>query len=283
VRIALAGCAQWAGGHGDDAGLVEAFEAIDVEASWHVWDDPAVAWERFDAVVLRQTWDYPDATERFLAWIDGVAATTGLVNPAPVVRWNVHKGYLADLGAAGVAAVPTVVVPAGATLDLAGLGWAHVVVKPAVGVGGDGAHHGAPDEATQRYLDELVAGSDVIVQPYLSAITTSGETSVIILGGTVSHAVCKRPAAGEFRIHEHRGGAYEVVEPTQAQVDLALAGLAAAESAHACQLAYARADLVDDGDRPRLLELELVEPSLYLHHVPAAADRLAAAVLAALV
>jgi glutathione synthase/RimK-type ligase-like ATP-grasp enzyme len=192
---------------------------------------------------------------------------TRLVNTPTLVLGNLHKGYLADLGDL---ALPTVVVPAGMTIDLARLRWPSSVVKPAVGAGGIGAAR----EATQADLDALTLAPegavDAVVQPYLGHVEELGEMSVISIGGEVTHAVRKLPAAGEFRNDEQREYV-EMVEPDAAVVEVTLAALAALRSAPV----YARVDLLFDGDDPRVVELELVEPYLYLEMAPEAAERLA--------
>ncbi len=287
VHIALASCSLWPTGSGDHAGLAEAVADRGFRAEWVPWDDPTVDWSDYDLVLLRETWDYPPKLAAFLAWVDSVAKLTSLVNPSAVVRWNHHKRYLQELAAVGVPTVPTTVVTRGSTdphATVRAAGAATVVVKPAVGIGGNDAERGrADDPATAAHLRNLLSSGDVLVQPYLQSIEASGETSLVVLGGLVSHAVTKLPARGEFRIHEHRGGRYAQVDPAAAEVELALGACEAAHAITGEDLLYARADLVagDDG-RPLLMELELIEPSLYLHTVPAATERLADLVVAAL-
>jgi glutathione synthase/RimK-type ligase-like ATP-grasp enzyme len=263
---------RWPSGHPEHHGLIEAFAESGVDAAWAVWDDPGVDWSARDLVVIRETWDYPEALGPFLDWVDRVGADGRLVNPAALVRWNHHKGYLLELADDGVATVPTVLVAAG--LGAPGLPeWPELVVKPAVGVGGDGAGRvgaGSAELATQ--LAELGRRGDLLVQPYLASIEDEGETSLVMVAGRVTHAVAKVPAAGEFRIHEHHGGTYRRVDPTRSQLDLATGALAAAEARTGCRAAYARADVVPGPDGvPLLMELELIEPSLYFHHAPDAA------------
>jgi glutathione synthase/RimK-type ligase-like ATP-grasp enzyme len=276
----LAGCEEFPAGHEDDAGLIEAFAARGVDAAWAVWDDPAVDWAARDLVLIRETWDYTSRLDAFLGWVDRVAASTRLLNPAPVIRWNHHKRYLLELADAGIAIVPTLVVAAGETGPAIPT-WPELVVKPAVGVGGDGAERvlaGTPELA--EHLHQLGQIGDLLVQPFLPAVADVGETSLVLVSGEVTHAVQKVPASGEFRIHEHRGGTYHLVEPTIAQLDLARSAVAtAAERAGSAPL-YARADMVPGPDgAPLLMELELIEPSLYLHHAPFVAERIAEGLL----
>jgi glutathione synthase/RimK-type ligase-like ATP-grasp enzyme len=169
-----------------------------------------------------------------------------------------------------------VVVPAGMTVDLGRLRWTRVVVKPAVGVGG----FGAVREATQSDLDSLTlcgAGAvDAIVQPYVEDVEHRGETSVICIGGEATHAVHKLPAYGDFRVHEHWGGRAEPIEAPPDEIAVAQAVLGTLRAVPA----YARVDLLHDGRRPRVVELELVEPYLWFEAAPHAADRLAGLLLA---
>ena len=176
--------------------------------------------------------------------------------------------------------VPTAVVPRSTSDPTAALREANattVVVKPAVGIGGNEAARVRADEpATADHLRALLASGDALVQPYIESIEWRGETSVVMLGGRVSHAVAKLPASGEFRIHEHRGGRYAQVEPPPAFVALAVEASEAARAITGEDLLYARADMVTgEDDRPMLMELELIEPSLYLHTVPAATEQFA--------
>jgi glutathione synthase/RimK-type ligase-like ATP-grasp enzyme len=267
-RIALATSADHQDGYGGDELLAKALSARGGWPVWRVWNDPDVDWGEHDLVVLRSTWDYPDHLEAFRAWVRSSAVATRLVNSPTLVLGNIHKGYLADLGEL---AVPTMVVPAGMTLDLARLPWPAAVVKPAIGVGGLGAVR----HATQADLDTLTLAPsgavDAVVQPYIPDVEDRGETSMIWVAGEVTHAVRKVPAEGEFRIHEHWGGSAEPVEPAPDDVEVAKAVLRQLRR----MPAYARIDLLHDAGEPRVVELELVEPYLWFEVAPHAADLLA--------
>jgi glutathione synthase/RimK-type ligase-like ATP-grasp enzyme len=274
-RIALATSADHPEGFGGEGLLTKALLLRGARPEWVVWNDPAVDWSGYDLVVLRSTWDYPVHIDAFRSWVRSPPVATRLVNAPTLVLGNLHKGYLADLGDL---AVPTVVVPAGMTLDLGHLRWQRSVVKPAIGVGGVGAVR----EATQADLDSLtLAGDtpvDAVVQPYLSDIEHRGELSVVCIGGRPTHAVHKLPAVGEFRIHEHWGGTAELVEPRPDDLEIARMVLGTLRA----PAAYARVDLLYDGERARVVELELVEPYLWFELAPDAADALAADLLARL-
>ncbi len=267
-RIALATSADHPEGFGGEGLLTTALLARATRPEWVVWNDPAVDWSAYALIVLRSTWDYPDHLDTFRTWVRSSSVATGLVNTPTLVLGNLHKGYLTDMGDL---AVPTVVVPAGMTLDLGRLRWQRSVVKPAVGAGGVGAVR----EATQADLDALTLAEsepvDAVIQPYLWDIEHRGEISVVCIGGEATHCVHKVPAAGEFRIHEHWGGTAELVEPNPEVLAVAHAALGTLR----VPPAYARVDLLHDGERPRVVELELVEPYLWFEMAPHAAERFA--------
>jgi glutathione synthase/RimK-type ligase-like ATP-grasp enzyme len=270
--VALATASAFADDIGGEELLVDALAERGAVPTWVPWDDPSVDWATFDLVVVRTTWDYPDRLDAFRAWVRHVAVTTVLVNPARLMLDNLHKSYVADMGDL---AVPTLVVPAGMTVDLGHVPWPDVVVKPAVGVGGNGAVR----HASQADLDALTLadeGADAVVQPYLAAVERSGEASVVCIEGEPTHAVRKRPASGEFRIHAHRGGTTEPVPVTEELADIARRTLATLPA----RPAYARVDMIHDGATWRVVELELVEPYLYLEHAPRVAGLLADGLLA---
>ncbi len=234
-------------------------------AEWVVWDDPSADWSRYDAVWIRSTWDYTTRHAAFLDWLETVHATTDLWNPAPVVRWNSHKSYLIDLADRGVDVVPTALVRDGDSLELDRLlderGWTEVVVKPAVSVGAIGATRVQRDEA-EGWAPAPHLG-DLLVQPMVAGVT-EGETSMIAVDGRVTHAVRKIPAAGDFRVHVEYGGREVTHEPEPAELALASRALEAVGR----PLLYARVDCVGTEEGPRLMELELIEPSLFLPLAP---------------
>lgn len=267
-RIALASCAELPHGAGGEAELPELLGARGAEAVWAVWDDPTVDWAAFDLVVVRCTWDYPEHLDAFRAWVQTAAMSSVLVNPPRIVLGNLHKGYLADLGPD---AVPTVVVPAGMTIDLAALGWRSVVVKPAVAVDGNGAVRAAAQEDLDALTLAPAGAVDAVVQPYVDSVERDGEVSVVCIDGTPTHAVRKKPAVGEFRVHEHRGGTAELAPLRPDHAEVARRTL----SRLPLPPVFARVDLLDGGDRPLVSELELVEPYLWLELAPEAAACLA--------
>ncbi len=265
------------------------------------WDDATTDWSRFDLALVRTTWDYTTRRDEFVAWAAAAAASTQLWNPAEVLRWNTHKSYLLELEERGAPVVPTAWLGQGDQVDLAALlaarSWQRAVVKPAVAAGSEGLARvgvtpAAPadtpsdpppgparelDEvAGQRHLEQLLAVGDALVQPFLPAIERSGELSLIVVDGEVTHAVRKQPRTGDFRVQEEFGGSMQPVEADPAARELARWIV----SATGAELLVARVDLVaDEVGTWQLVELEATEPDLYLRVAPAAAEPLAEAVL----
>jgi len=283
-RVALVTCAELPDLYPDDRSLLALLAAAGVRAEAAVWDDPAVDWAAYDLAVLRSAWDYPARRAEFVAWARGVPR---LANPAEVVAWNTDKRYLADLEAAGVPVVHTQWVGPGDRWTPPDAGeW---VIKPAVGAGSvDSGRYDAADSEHRRLAADHVArlqGADrlAMVQPYLSAVDSDGETGLLFIGGRYSHAIRKGPMltgpdtglVGLFKEEAE----LEARQPTPAEHSVAERALAAVPGG-ADRLLYARVDLIPgpDGD-PVVVELELTEPSLFLGLAEGAGQRFADAIL----
>lgn len=252
--------------------LVDALDRVGVAARIAVWSDEAEIADPGDLVVVRTTWDYTFRPDVFLATLPRWGPT--LQNPFAVIERNVAKRYLVELAGAGLPVVPTRLLGSGETL--AGVS-GRVVLKPEIAAGGDGIGlFDAEDPAATAHLAALYARGDVLLQPYLPAVQ-DGERSLIYLGGEFSHAVRKVPAAGDFRVQLEYGGVTTRHEPTAAELRVADAAL----SAVGADLLYARVDLVVTTDGPLLMELELIEPDLFLTYVDGAMDRFAEVIAAA--
>ncbi|WP_334141485.1 ATP-grasp domain-containing protein [Rhabdothermincola sp.] len=246
-----------------------------VRGEWVAWDSATVDWRDYDLVVIRSTWDYHRRLDHFLEWCTRVECDTTLCNPGPAVRWNAHKRYLLDLERCGVPVVPTVLVESGEAdglgMILDARGWDDVVIKPAVSAGSFGTtRHRLDDPDGERALAALTAQGDALVQPFLDGVESRGETSLVIVAGTITHAVSKVPSPGEFRVQPQFGGGERPVEATTAERELATRALEAASSIVGPVL-YARVDCVTVDGEPLLMELELIEPALYLPLGPPAA------------
>lgn len=272
-RVALATSASFPELDEDGPELLDALAAEGLQVDVRVWDDPAVDWASYDLVVIRTTWDYWERRAEFLAWARSVPR---LLNPASVVEWNTDKAYLGRLAAAGIPVVPTTYLT---ELD----GWTPpehpFVVKPTVSAGArDSAAYPAGDLAAVEHVRSLLAAGKVaMVQPYLSAVDTDGETAVLVFGGEVSHGARKGPVLAVGRGIDNTVVSRQLVtprEPSPQEVALAEQVLAVVRG-WGDELLYARVDLLPG---PVLIELELTEPCLFLGHAPGSAARFAAAV-----
>ncbi|WP_192340928.1 ATP-grasp domain-containing protein [Streptomyces sp. VITNK9] len=247
--------------------LARALADAGASASVEVWDDAGVDWAAFDLVLIRSTWDCSWRADEFTAWAERCGGATRLANPAPVVRWNTDKRYLADLAAAGVPTVPTSYAAPG---EAPGLPDGHeYVVKPTSGAGARFAARYTPGEhaTAVRQVERMHAeGFTAMVQPYMRAIDTAGERALQFFGGRLLHASRKGAVLAPGTPYDARKVAHPGLEPwtpTAAEVAVAEAALAAVPGA--AEPLYARVDLVDGDDgRPRVMELELVEPNLFL-------------------
>ncbi len=285
-RIALATCAEFPDLDDDDRLLLPALGERGIVGVPTVWDDPSVRWGSFDAVVIRETWDYAERHADFEAWLEEVEPQTTVLNPPRLVRWNLDKGYLGVLASGGVPTVPTRFVQPGGYLRLPTEG--QFVVKPTISAGSretaryDARTHGMQAVGHAQRL--LESGRTVMIQPYVDSVDERGETAMVIVGGTFSHAVRKGPLLELGAAPTTGLFAPETIEPlipSEAERDVADAVLAAMPTSLGEPL-YARVDLLHTDRGPVLLDLELTEPSLFLAHGGAAPARLADALLARL-
>lgn len=281
VTVVLATCAALPGLAPDDRLLIPALRRRGVAAEPAVWEDPHYEWSSAALCVIRSAWDYAYRPAAFQDWMRRVAAAVPVWNPPGVVEWNMHKRYLVDLADRGVPTVPTLVLPAGPPTRLAEVlerqGWDDVILKAAVAQTGRYLMRVTPDRRAegQRHLDRLQPYEDMLIQPFVPGAVESGETSVVFVDGAVSHAVRKQAAAEELRVHDDFGGTIEPISPAADELETARSAVAAA----AAPLLYARVDLVRGPTGPMVMELELVEPELYLRYADRAADRMANAIL----
>lgn len=253
----------------DEAPLLEALAQAGVKARLCVWDDPRVDWSAGRLTLIRSTWNYYHAHERFVGWAEEVASVSELHNPAHIVAWNVHKGYLLKLALRGIPVVPTALLEAGQSMTLASVynaqSWPRIVVKPAVSAGSWKTFVMDEDHLDEEVFTELLAQRDVLIQPYIQSVDDYGERSLIFIDGAFSHCVRKHPRFADQ--DERITGPHE---PTSSERSLAEAVLRAVGA----PLLYARVDLVHRSDgSPMLAELEVLEPSLFFRFSPRGLNR----------
>lgn len=269
----------------DEAPVVAALEEVGIEVQRVAWDDGAPSGAPFDLAVLRSPWNYYEDPRAFLAWLATLAESTPVWNRLPVVRWNHHKAYLGALESAGLPIVPTAWFDRGSASDLGALtaerGWDEVVVKPTISAGSYSTRRfQREDPDGQGFLTATLSERDMLVQPYLPTVETTGEKSLVWIDGAFTHAIVKEPRYAE---DDEAVSEAVPVEPSELALgDHALDAACADGGFGRADLLYARVDLMELEGRWVLSELELMEPSLFLLQAPAALERFVAAVRARL-
>jgi glutathione synthase/RimK-type ligase-like ATP-grasp enzyme len=249
-----------------------------------------IAWQQADAAILSSydlvlpllAWGYHQAPDRWFALLDEMErARCDVVNPIRVLRWNSDKAYLSELQTVGVNTVPSMLTDILNDIDMmdARGRWPgrDIIIKPTISGGAEGTFRLSALDA----IPNVVAGKRMMVQPFMSDITNNGELSLFYFSDSFSHTVRKTPVSGDYRVQPQFGGVDAPLDPPLSAKMLAEAALNAAQ--HICgidRLAYARVDMVRDehGDFA-LMELELIEPALFLHHAPDHGAKLRSAVL----
>jgi glutathione synthase/RimK-type ligase-like ATP-grasp enzyme len=231
------------------------------------WQDEGTDWSRYSGVLPLLAWNYPHEVDRFLACLAEIgAAGTPMMNPAEVLRSNMDKGYIAKLADLGAPAPPTLSIPSCTPEIIQGsfdhFGVDEIIIKPRIGAGAwRQVHLKRHDEMPSP---DLLPPAEALIQPFLTAVTSEGELSLLYFGGVFSHALMKTPREGDYRTQGQYGAIERGIEPPPSALEAAQAILDKAEGA---PFTYARVDLVrTDQDQWLLMELELIEPWLYLTH-----------------
>jgi len=267
--------------------LSSALRSLGVESEVAAWRNPR-DWRQSPLIVLRTPWDYVAHVEEFRVWVTMVGGVSRLMNTPDVVLWNLQKDYLLDLQRGDVATVPTLLFRRGQSNDpsraLSELRlqcqWEVVVVKPTVGINACGSMRGRiEDPVVGNHFAQLLQRGDVLVQPFLPAITSEGELPLIFVDSIFTHAVRKRPKHGDYRVQNNHGGTVGPYEPSAKELAVASAALACSPS----RTTYARVDLAYFEQGPVVMELELIEPELFLRFSSTGTNALAHSLKAALI
>ncbi len=277
LDVALATCVWTPEVDNDLHPLLDALRAAGLSTAALAWDDAGADFASARVTLLRSTWNYSEKPAAFLDWVGRTAARSSLWNPEATVRWNAHKSYLLDLEARGVPVVPTHLARRGDPIALADVmrerGWSEVVVKPAVSGGSRATIRVGPDDHArgEAHLRMLVAREDALVQPYQQSVEGHGERAVVTVERVPMHAVRKSP-----RFLGDPESVSEAVPIEEDERDLVARALRAVPG----PLLYARVDVARDPDgRPRVMELELIEPSLFFLQSPRTLEAYVAGVL----
>ena len=276
VELTIATCRELPEPDPDAAPLAKALETVGVRSRLLAWDDPEVDWSRAGATLFRSTWNYPQHAESFMQWVEETSRHGPMWNPADVVLWNVHKGYLLELAEAGLAVTPTVLLARGSGRSLQSVmseqGWSRAVVKPAISAASYRTLlvDAVDSAAGEQHLRLLAAEGDVLVQAYMESVEDYGERALVWIDGDVTHSVRKTP-----RWHGEAEHVSEAMPVTPAESALAQDALALVRS----PLLYARVDVAPgESGAPVIMELELIEPSLFFPQHPPALQRYVAGI-----
>lgn len=268
----------------EDRLLTEALQAHGLTVARKDWADPGFDWASAHLTVFRTTWDYFHRFAEFSAWLERAAPLTQLVNAPALIRWNIDKRYLLVLEARGVPITPTCLIQRGATASLAQwheqCGWAEqeTVLKPAISGGARHTYRIRPGQWAQyeAVFQQLIANEDMLLQPFQHTVLTQGEVSIMVIGGRYTHAVQKIAKPGDFRVQDDFGGTVYAYAPDTEAIALAERAVAACPELPL----YARVDLVrTNAGHLAVMELELIEPELFLRFYPPAAAQMAEALV----
>lgn len=251
----------------EDQRLLQYLQEKGLEIQFEIWNNPAVNWEQFEAVILKSPWDYFDRFAEFSAWLDLLEQKRVYVlNPVKTVRWNADKRYLFDIEKSGLSIVPSKLLETAEDLNLEPLfdTWQteNIVVKPVVSGGAKNTFSIRRSEANTytQELTKLLQTEAFLAQPFMPEIQTEGEWSLVFFNGKFSHCVLKVPKSGDFRVQHYFGGA--IIPATPPETVLRSAEKLMQAFGQGCL--YGRVDGVLSHGDFKLMELELIEPLLYL-------------------
>ena len=240
--------------------LIEQFKSVGVSAELAVWDDKTVNWADYNLVYLHTPWDFMDKYSAFVQWIERASAITKLINPLEIVKWNINKQYLFELSRKGIAIPGTTLIKVDEPLD-SSEERRDIVVKPTVGAGGQDIYRfsSLKEALADKRVKDLHARTEILVQDFDERILSQGEYGAIVIDGQLTHCILKNPGNNEFRIHDIYGGTLEPVDISE-QMEVFC------RKVYDClttKPAYGRIDFIGAAE-PVLMELELVEPELFL-------------------
>lgn len=245
----------------DEIPLAAALAAGGFDAQLVAWDDPRADWDAYIPTIIRSTWNYALHIDAFLAWIDRISHAP-VFNPREVIAGNLHKRYLLELATRGVPVIPTTLVE---RAHVSPLPDGKIVIKPEVGGGSLGVRvFEAGDPEAPKHLAALTTRGAALVQPYLRSVDGYGERSIVMVDGEFSHAIRKTPRfSGDI---EKIDGPFPIADDERMVAEAALAPYG--------DLLYGRVDMArDEHDQPMVMELELVEPSLFFARGDGSAER----------
>ena len=262
----------------EDGLVIDALKNKGFRVSRKSWSDPNFDWSSTKAVLFRTTWDYFDRYEEWKNWLKKVSRTTAMINPYPLIEWNMDKHYLKDLQQKGVNIPETHYVEIGVVTNLSALfaqkEWTECILKPCIS--GAARHTYRIDLSNiQEYesiFQKLIREEAMMLQPFQKNVVEKGEISLMVMGGQCTHAVLKIAKAGDFRVQDDFGGTVHEYQPTSEEIAFAEKAVAACDP----QPYYARVDIIrNNHDELAVIEMEMIEPELWFRLNPKAAEVLA--------
>lgn len=269
----------------DDQLAIEPLQKNGYQVKPLVWDHSAEKMEQFDALIFRSCWNYHQKFETFVNWLQKVKdSQIPVFNPIDISKWNLNKKYLLELAQKGVLIPKTLWFTKGTSFKsadvsskLENLTGDQIVIRPATSLSGYDTYlvSRSDNEKIEKIWQSMPSDRDIIVQEYIPEITTEGETSLMFFNGEFSHAIRKTPAPNEFRIHAEHGGKRFAVKPSLELISEAKEILAAIEN----PLLFARVDVIHRPQGAVLIELEIIDPMLFLGYSEGAPERFARAIV----
>ncbi len=258
--------------------LIEPLKKFEWHAETISWKTKNVDWREYDCVIVRSTWDYQNYVDEFIKKLELIDSQTHLENNIEIIKWNMDKNYLRDLEKKDVKIIPSLwrksFNDAEANDFFDKLNSDEIIIKPTVSANADNTFwlNKSNINSQLSILHSQFNNRSFVVQPFMKNIITEGEYSLFYFGGKYSHTILKKPKKNDFRVQEEHGGILKLVEPNEEMKNKAEDVLNKLDY----QLLYARIDFVRTEENDfALMELELIEPSLYFNMDPASAERFA--------
>jgi glutathione synthase/RimK-type ligase-like ATP-grasp enzyme len=284
MKIAFLTCEKLSELHVNDQDLIPELALYNILATAVIWDDPNVNWADFDYLIFRNTWDYYEKEIAFNNWLNKIEALgIKTLNGIEVIKTNKHKFYLQGMEKQGTTILPTIFIDKTTSLNIKHLipkHWKKAVLKPAFSAGSYQTIVFESKDSDQVNLEykTIASQKELLLQEFMPEIQTLGETSFIFFNKKFSHAVNKLPVNGDFRIQVQYGGKYKLIDPSKELIDQAQKIV----DLYAEELLYARVDGIIIDDKIHLMEVECIEPDLYLNLSPGATKRFSQAIIAAI-
>ncbi|TPV54315.1 hypothetical protein FJ444_19210 [Aestuariibacter sp. GS-14] len=247
--------------------LITPFGQVGYQVETVSWRNSEQDYSGYEAVIVRSPWDYQQAPQAFMACLEQIDSQTRLMNPLSLMQWNVDKRYLRELASADVAVLPTLWLDDYHHETLVNafeaFGCDEIVIKPCISANADDTFRlsRADLDLRQAQLAQVFSKRPAMVQPFVTSVVEQGEVSLFYFAGELSHAILKTPKQGDFRVQEEHGGTLAVITPEQAVIASAEQALSAMPTGYL----YARVDLLQHQGKWCIIELELIEPSLYFN------------------